>query len=689
MVIPIEIGGGQQVTIDKPDRGQFDTGLRGAIAFTFSLGIYEILGWFSGSLLSFISGSLIELLDRIEPRLVGYSAPLIDRLLELDDIDPALRSFLQDLRDPTAAAGSVALAPFIQQMSGAAFGSLFGVIQAPAVHAANSVVRPTLPTLGDIITMERFGVIGESLASDTLGWLGYKDTYIESYRELLRNRPGPETLAQAYWGKVIDESTYYNRMEQFGFTQDEANVVYQANENLLDIGNILERYRRQVMSYGEAKEAIEKRGITPENADHILGNAEQFFSPADYVQMYRRGLISAQILTDRMVSMGFLGEDIQNWIEATTPIPGPGDLIRFAVREAYDEAIVAKYGYDEAYPSQFQEDMQRQGFAEEWARRYWRSHWVLPSPTAAYEMLHRGIIDENELDDLLRAADYPEFWRERLQAISYSPYTRVDVRRMHALGVLDDDGVKRAYMDIGFDEEKAETMLQFTKVYNQGTTVGAENQFRSEIEALAIRSYQLGHLEAGAAKAKLVEAGYSDTMANELLSLADWDRTLDIMPDVVDEANRDMKNIVTRAYALRLVDKGFATGVLTGMGVPQTHAEALLSAGDLAAAVETAEEVIRAVEDLYTSFSIDRSRATGILASFGITGQGQQELVDRWNVVRENRSRRIPRTTWRRLYDDGVIDLDGYAEGLREIGYAEKDIQLLTQWEILLRTPIE
>ncbi|GAH93918.1 unnamed protein product, partial [marine sediment metagenome] len=44
-------------------------------------------------------------------------------------------------------------------------------------------------------------------------------------------------------------------------------------------------------------------------------------------------------------------------------------------------------------------------------------HWSLPSPSQGFEMLHRGVIDEAELNMLLRALDIMPFWREKLTKV--------------------------------------------------------------------------------------------------------------------------------------------------------------------------------------------------------------------------------------------------------------------------------
>ena len=136
--------------------------------------------------------------------------------------------------------------------------------------------------------------------------------------------------------------------------------------------------------------------------------------------------------------------------------------------------------------------MAKHGFDPQWAQYYWYSHWVLPGTTQGYEMMHRGIISQGELQTLLRVSDIPSFWREKLMEMSYKPYTRVDVRRMYGLGVLDESGVKRSYLDLGYNDEKAEAMTQFTILYEAGDDADILTQYKDLTKAMVLQAFKKG-----------------------------------------------------------------------------------------------------------------------------------------------------------------------------------------------------
>ena len=252
------------------------------------------------------------------------------------------------------------------------------------------------------------------------------------------------------------------------------------------------------------------------------------------ITFWLRGFISEDELTERMHQLGFLNEDIPLLKRAAFFIPPVQDIITMAVREAFSPDVVAANRQDDDFPPQFAEIAAQQGVSEEFARYYWRAHWRLPSLTDAFEMFHRRVINLQQLEDLMRAQDVMPAWRDRLIQIAYSPFTRVDVRRMHKIGILDDEQVKSAYMDLGYDDEKSQALLEFTKIYNtyglsldQGEAPAIS---RSQIE----RFYKLGAIDHETAITLLAELGYNEDDRALIMSALDIEQELEDRQDLID-----------------------------------------------------------------------------------------------------------------------------------------------------------
>ena len=144
--------------------------------------------------------------------------------------------------------------------------------------------------------------------------------------------------------------------------------------------------------------------------------------------LYLREVITKEGMEKRMLELGYNKERTAEIIQGWPVIPGVGDLLHLVAKEAFEPDIIKHYGYDEEYPDEQTKWLKMQGLSEDWIRKFWYAHWETPSIGQGFEMLHRGFIDEKELDDLFRTVEIPPFWRDKLRGIAFNPFTRVDVR---------------------------------------------------------------------------------------------------------------------------------------------------------------------------------------------------------------------------------------------------------------------
>lgn len=240
-------------------------------------------------------------------------------------------------------------------------------------------------------------------------------------------------------------------------------------------GDVGSMYHRKLLTETEALTMLRQSGFQKAHAERLLESARSF-PPLEWLfTLYFRDLASEGATRSALNAMGFLDGWDDAMMEAAYFIPPVSDLITMLVREVFDPKTTAKFGQFEDYPELFTSLAKQQGVSEEWAKNYWAAHWSLPSVQMGYEMLHRGEITEDELEQLMKAQDIMPFWRKPLLAISYNPLTRVDVRRMHALGVIDEKQVDKAYRDLGYNAENAKLMTDFTVKYNEGESDGLLN----------------------------------------------------------------------------------------------------------------------------------------------------------------------------------------------------------------------
>lgn len=240
----------------------------------------------------------------------------------------------------------------------------------------------------------------------------------------------------------------------------------------------------------------------------------------DVLQWRHRGIITDQQATRSLRDLGFDEQTTRRYIDGSAVRPGVGDLVRFAVREAFP----GQSTYDataKSTPERFIAESAKSGLSGEHARSYWAAHWELPSIGQVYEMFQRGVIDQGKLDAYLIAADVHPEWREALTKISHPPLTRVDVRRMHQLGILSDDDLVRAYMDNGYDKANAEGLAKFTIALEDEAEKGAAHPERDLTRADLMGAYADGITGREDTERALILIGYSTDEAALILDRED------------------------------------------------------------------------------------------------------------------------------------------------------------------------
>jgi len=276
---------------------------------------------------------------------------------------------------------------------------------------------------------------------------------------------------------------------------------------------------------------MDASGITSEKA--ILQNLRKAIRPSllgagDLFEAERRGVSEANNTNESLARQGFTDDAIEILRKLNINVPGVQDVVHFAVRDVYDPSIVSQFKLKDnmgPFLKNAEQDLKRAGISNDAAEKYWMAHWVLPSVQQGFEMLHRGFIDETALISLMRAADINTFWAENLIKTAFTPFTRVDVRRMHKLGLLSDTEIVRAYKDIGYDDDKAAKLRDFTIAYNADPeeaektdkdkkTIAERDLTKSDV----LRAFRDGTITKDKASAFLSTLGYSSVEADLLLA---------------------------------------------------------------------------------------------------------------------------------------------------------------------------
>lgn len=390
---------------------------------------------------------------------------------------------------------------------------------------------------------------------------------------------------------------------------------------LLPPANLINlRYRGHVTDSAFLDE-MERQGINGDRAESLYKGSEMLLNGYEIVALWRRGGLTDEERDHNLKVLGFTDSRIPKLVGVTAQIPSALDVIAFAVREVYSPEIAEKFGQYEGVEGVLEEagaDIRATGMSNATFTKYWAAHWQLPSMRQGYEMLHRDVVDAETLDSLMVALDIMPYWRDKLRAISYSPYTRVDVRRMHKLGVIDEPALVRAYMDLGYTEERATGLAEFTVLYNldpeaQDQTEEDQEKKREKeaTRAAVMKAFANNIITEDETRGHLKALEYIDTAIELYIANA----AFAVEEDITDERLKTTHE----AFVRRIYDRTATIVKLNELNLPGAQIESLMERWDIEKDAKTSRPSKKELFDFYAGKTITKETLKEELAGHGYT----------------------------------------------------------------------
>ena len=489
-----------------------------------------------------------------------------------------------------------AILSFLGGQIGSAVSGMFTPVTATIGYTTNSIMPVVMPELGELINA-----------------LAREDITIPVFREM-----------------ALLHGRAFGSLEQvFKYTKEEdgiADIDYNAVQQPRSINAQALKQFQYLPSIDEAKVLLNRGLITQALFSHIISKYTTY-NPA-----------------------------LANAISKTRyEIPGPSDLVRFAIRDVFSPEIVRQFEYAKETPTEIKPWMDKQGYGQSigiplpdnatdaagnairgeatWFDLYWQSHWDLPSPTQGYEMLHRLYPDsrfgpspfvtpetsfvDRDLEKLLKASDYPDYWRKRLIAISYHNLNRSDVIPMFRYG-----------------------LLQEREVYH------------------ALRA-----------------DGYRDEEANQLLRLAYFQKQRELG---IDPAKKT-KEWVCKSYRKGLISRDNAIARLEDIGITRRFADSFLDTCDLEEQFELNQERIRTLKRGVITGVVTREGAENLLNRMNIQSPVITRYLDVWDHLKFSRYKNASTRQNVSAFEKGLINLQELQARLQNLGYTSQAITTMTQ----------
>lgn len=346
-------------------------------------------------------------------------------------------------------------------------------------------------------------------------------------------------------------------------------------------------------------------------------------------------------------------------------IPGPADLVRFSVRHVWEPDILSKLGYDAEFPGKiidywhaakgldydlftgpFRVQIDKMlgsdgasvalanNYAEAglpeptWARAYWWSHWILPSPQQAYQMWFK--LDPNrdrsrdapemegqefsyeDLRLLLRANDYAPKWRPLLAAISRPNVGMRFLREFCRNGVYDYNDILEWARRWGYSPRDQRDIAD--AVYRSCTS--------PQVRKLTLNCYQL----------------------------------------------------IKRGYEAGIISDGDLEGEVRKCLLPDEDPKPVADTIRYENDIKRVAQVTGAVRSLYLRGKLSRDEAEGRLRDAGITSDHVTDDLVQWDLERLQQGREATIAQALKWACDGLITLQDFQTRAANLGYANSDI---------------
>lgn len=354
----------------------------------------------------------------------------------------------------------------------------------------------------------------------------------------------------------------------------------------------------------------------------------------EQVDLYMREQYTFPELREQLKHYGVSSDnDINKFLFLREQLPQFADIIRFMVRDTVNPKVVEDGKFDEGFDTNFKGILEKwalqQGITPELALQFWRAHWELPSPTMAYQMLHRlrpGRVDPaiattyDDVKTLLGTADYAPGWRDKMMAISYLTPTRTDIKQGYIRGVYSRKEIIEMLQDTGLDKDGSESVA---KLYDYEREVG-QRTINEKNSAWSV-------------KGAITE--YVDGMLNQT----------------------EFKFI------------------LESFGIQGKRVDSIIATADMKALIATRRLCSKAIERQYMLGIVNDKKAVDMLIDRDHEADAAQEMVKQWSCRRSASVQEVPARKNLQWAIDGVITLEQFASRLVNLRYQSGDVDRYVQ----------
>lgn len=438
---------------------------------------------------------------------------------------------------------------------------------------------------------------------------------------------------------------------------------------LLDLNTYKTLMDKNTIQLSQFIEYAKRLGFSSEQA-YLFAEADKKLPDINsLVTYFLRGKINTPEFEYVLKEMDFSVDAIEMLKEAIRVIPSPNDLTRIADKRIWGLNLPEKYGQYAELPQQYIDYMKQSGYDQQFTKWFWAAHWELPSPNQIFEMYQRHVINQEDMQAYLALTDWLPFFRDKLLAISYNPLTRVDIRRMYALGMFTPQELVTRYEAIGFSPADSQLMANFTIKFNGDDEAkeleALKNKIANQVEALYVR----GKLTRNEALNRLVALGKDRQFAELVLNFLTFEQYANSTKPKLETYKNKAINLLIAQYLKGHYSKENTFQGLIQAGLSESEANEEIRFAEIERQALYTQDLINTYETRFINGLDSQSQFVSKLSQLGLNAgeigqaivEADMKLQKRFKMPTEKQIQ-----TW---YAAEVITIDDVIKYLNALGY--------------------
>lgn len=632
-------------------------------------------------------GGFMEMMERAAPEAID---PWLDKMLAIEGLPPEFHATVKSLRERGAQWQALAIPALVV--------SLVLKVSDAMVEPTATIVRQSSRALQPV------ELIGESEA-------------ITAFRRGALS--GPE---------LFDE------LARAGISEKRQAALRTATESWLDPATALKLVHRGFWGQDALQAELEGQGYNGDRAAAIAYANAPLLSEIDILTAMRRGYIPENDALVELTRYGYTMAQAQQKERLTLVLPNMGDLIKFATRRVYEADLVAATNAEAELPDTLIYRGLQVGLTGETVRSHWAAHWTIPNLGEAFEMLHRDVIDTDGLHELMRLNGIHPAYRDHVEAIAYRPLSLRLIRGMYQQGSLDQDGLIRAFRDLGLRHDLIPKAVDYIEKVTAGVKGDQARQLTDGLRREILRMYTQGKVDVSDATFALTDLGFTDQEASFWIVEADFiyhASQVSALEDGIkrlylksflnpDEATARLKaagindtvitalferwnlekqyqDLSAESHKLRelssaeittaledgILDESTARTMFAHLGYHDAEIDTKIALADYKAQKQRRTELIANMRALYTANVWDRTSTSNNLDAAGLPPLQRDGLLATWDLEKERRTEHLPIATIRDMIKAQFLSDEEATGELRLHRFTDDTIQqLIAFWRL-------